>query len=39
MKEYVVIPKSWRDHPETVRPWILKSLEWSSNLPPKKAKK
>jgi len=39
MKDYAVIPKSWRDHPENVRSWILKSLEWSSKLPPKKAKK
>jgi TfoX/Sxy family transcriptional regulator of competence genes len=39
MKDYAVIPKNWRDRPETVRSWILKSLEWSGRLPPKKAKK
>ena len=39
MKDYVVLPKTWRDEPETLRSWISKSLEWSSKLPPKKAKK
>jgi TfoX/Sxy family transcriptional regulator of competence genes len=39
MKDYVVIPKTWRERPETVRAWISKSLGWSSKLPPKKTKK
>jgi len=39
MKDYVVLPKTWRAKPETLRSWISKSLEWSSKLPPKKAKK
>src|SRR5437660_4442649 len=39
MKDYVVLPKTWRARPETLRSWISKSLEWSSKLPPKKAKK
>ncbi len=39
MKDYVVLPKTWRVKPETLRSWISKSLEWSSKLPPKKAKK
>ncbi len=39
MKDYVVIPKTWRERPETVRSWVLKSLEWSGQLPAKKAKK
>jgi TfoX/Sxy family transcriptional regulator of competence genes len=39
MKDYVVLPKIWRDRPETVRSWISKSLEWSNKLPPKKPKK
>jgi TfoX/Sxy family transcriptional regulator of competence genes len=39
MKDYVVIPKNWRDQPETVRTWVSKALEWSSKLPPKKPKK
>jgi TfoX/Sxy family transcriptional regulator of competence genes len=39
MKDYVVLPKSWRARPETLRSWISKSLEWSSKLTAKKAKK
>jgi len=39
MKDYVVLPNTWRARPETLRSWISKSLEWSSKLPPKKAKK
>ena len=39
MKDYFVLPKTWRAKPETLRSWISKSLEWSSKLPPKKAKK
>ena|SRR3989442_13109416 len=39
MKDYVVVPNTWSDRPETVRSWISKSLDWSSKLPPKKAKK
>jgi TfoX/Sxy family transcriptional regulator of competence genes len=39
MKEYVVIPKSWRNQQETVRTWVTRSLEWTSKLPPKKTKK
>ena len=38
MKDYVVLPKTWSAKPETLRSWISKSLEWSSMLPPKKAK-
>jgi TfoX/Sxy family transcriptional regulator of competence genes len=39
MKDYVVVPTTWRDRPETLRSWISKALDWSSTLPPKKAKK
>ena len=39
MKEYVVIPKAWRNQPEMVRLWVTRSLDWTSRLPPKKAKK
>jgi len=39
MKDYVVVPKPWRNRPETIRSWISKSLEWSSKLPPKKVRK
>ena len=36
MKEYVLIPKTWWSEPDTVRPWIAKSLAWSGKLPPNK---
>lgn len=39
MKDYVVIPKTWRERPETIRSWVSKSLEWSGKLPPKKSKR
>ena len=39
MKEYVVIPKTWRNQPETVQVWVIRSLDWTSRLPPKKTKK
>jgi TfoX/Sxy family transcriptional regulator of competence genes len=39
MKEYVVLPKAWRNQPETVRLWVTRSLDWTSRLPPKKTKK
>ncbi len=39
MKDYVVLPRTWRARPEILRSWISKSLEWSSELPAKKAKK
>jgi TfoX/Sxy family transcriptional regulator of competence genes len=39
MKEYVVIPKAWRNQHETVRIWVIRSLDWTSKLPPKKMKK
>ena len=39
MKDYVVIPKEWLSQPSTVRIWVERSLEWTSNLPPKKSRK
>ena len=39
MKEYILIPKAWRDQHETVRLWITRSLDWTSKLPPKRTKK
>ena len=39
MKEYVVIPKAWRNQPERVQLWVSRSLDWTSRLPPKKTKK
>ena len=39
MKDYVVLPRAWRNQSETTRLWIIRSLEWTSKLPPKKTKK
>ncbi len=39
MKEYVLIPRTWRTEPETVRLWVSRSLDWASKLPAKKARK
>ena len=39
MKDYVVLPSSWKSEPETVRAWVSKSLAWSSKLPSKKTKR
>lgn len=39
MKDYVVMPRTWYDKPETLRDWVAKSLAWTSKLPAKKAKK
>lgn len=39
MKEYVMIPKPWRNDPEIIRSWVSKSLDWTSKLPQKKTRK
>ena len=39
MKDYVVVPITWRKRPETLSSWISKALEWSSQLPPKNTEK
>ena len=39
MKDYVVVPTTWRNRSETLNSRISKALEWSSQLPPKKTKK
>jgi TfoX/Sxy family transcriptional regulator of competence genes len=39
MKEYIVIPKTWKNQPETIRLWLSRSLDWTTKLPPKKSKK
>jgi TfoX/Sxy family transcriptional regulator of competence genes len=38
MKEYVVLPASWRDEPDRVREWAGRSLEWAEGLPAKQPK-
>lgn len=39
MKEYVVVPRPWTRDPSKIKPWVKRSLEWSSKLPPKKGKR
>ncbi len=39
MKEYVVIPRTWRTEPETVRLWVSRSLDWAGKLPANRTKK
>jgi TfoX/Sxy family transcriptional regulator of competence genes len=39
MKEYVCVPRAWLEKPALVKPWISRSLEWSSTLPKKQKKK
>lgn len=38
MKDYIILPRAWKDDSQTLRVWISKSLEWTSKLPPKKTK-
>jgi len=35
MKEYVTIPKSWRNDPKKAAAWINRSLDYVSVMPPK----
>ena len=39
MKDYVVMPRAWKDNPETVKMWVGRSLASASKLPPKKPTK
>ncbi len=36
MKDYIIVPRAWKDDPRAVRSWVSRSLAWSSKLPPKK---
>jgi TfoX/Sxy family transcriptional regulator of competence genes len=38
MKDYVIMPRAWKDDPDTIRSWVSRSLAWSSKLAPKKNK-
>lgn len=38
MKEYILIPRSWKSQPATARTWVSRSLAWASELPQKKSK-
>ncbi len=39
MKNYELIPETWKNEPDTIHIWVSRSLAWSSKLPAKKAKK
>jgi TfoX/Sxy family transcriptional regulator of competence genes len=39
MKDYIIMPRTWRNETQTMRAWISKSLAWSTKLPPKKKSK
>jgi len=36
MKEYVVLPESWRTSPKKAKEWVERSFAWAKKLPPKK---
>ena len=36
MKEYVVLPESWRTSPKKAEEWVERSFAWAKKLPPKK---
>jgi TfoX/Sxy family transcriptional regulator of competence genes len=38
MKEYVVVPRRWRDDVAEAREWVERSLSWVKGLPPKPKK-
>jgi TfoX/Sxy family transcriptional regulator of competence genes len=38
MKEYVVLPPSWRDTPEAAREWVERSADYAATLPAKAKK-
>ena len=39
MKEYVTIPKAWRQEPDRASSWVIRSLQWVGAMPEKKAKR
>ena len=39
MKEYVVLPRAWRESPAEAQSWVFRALAWVSEMPPKPAKK
>ncbi len=38
MKEYVLLPEEWRETPTEAHAWVMRSLSWVGNLPPKPKK-
>ena len=39
MKDYIILPRAWREEPQTIRSWVSRSLQWSAKLPPKQKSK
>lgn len=39
MKDYVTIPGRWAEDPEAARGWVLRSLAWARDLPPKEPRR
>jgi TfoX/Sxy family transcriptional regulator of competence genes len=39
MKEYIIIPRDWRERPDAAKRWVLKSLEWVGSMPAKSRSK
>ena len=39
MKEYVLLPREWRDNPDNVGNWVSRSLSWTGEMPAKKPRK
>jgi len=35
MKDYIMIPSAWTRQPAKIRPWVSRSLDLISKLPPK----
>jgi TfoX/Sxy family transcriptional regulator of competence genes len=39
MRNYIIMPSTWKDDPKTIRPWVSRALAWTRKLPPKKSGK
>jgi TfoX/Sxy family transcriptional regulator of competence genes len=35
MREYVILPATWRKQPKRIQGWVDRSLAWAQGLPPK----
>jgi TfoX/Sxy family transcriptional regulator of competence genes len=38
MKDYVIMPRAWKEDSEMIRAWVSRSLAWGSKLPKKAGK-
>ena len=36
MTGYATVPRPWMTHPDRVRPWVKRALEWAAEMPPKR---